>query len=187
MPPLAVATGTGIAYIWHHRRFVALIAIFLCLLQFIWVGYYYWTYYPRLSQRWWQVGFQNAFIKLSEISPQYSRVFINNTYEPSLIRFLFWAKYPPQKFHHQFTADQPQNNIVSNYNGFSLDGKYFFGNFNKPNWTESLLPNSLYVISQRDNVGGDWDWRTSPPDNVRVLFTSTTWDDSPIFYLVTRK
>ncbi len=187
VPPLAVATGTGIAYIWHHRRFVALIAIFLCLLQFIWVGYYYWTYYPRLSQRWWQVGFQNAFIKLSEISPQYSRVFINNTYEPSLIRFLFWAKYPPQKFHRQFTADQPQNNIVSNYNGFSLDGKYFFGNFNKPNWTESLLPNSLYVISQRDNVGGDWDWRTSPPDNVRVLFTSTTWDDSPIFYLVTRK
>jgi len=185
IPPLAVVIGAGI-YQFKKPTLISII-FFLISIQLVWAGYYYWTYYPRVSQRWWQVGFKDAFVKLSEISPQYSRVFINNTYEPSLIRFLFWTNYPPKQFHRQFIVDQPQDNIVPNYNGFSLDGKYFFGNFNKSNWTEFLLPNSLYVISQRDNVAGNWDWRVSPPDNIQVLFTSTAWDDSPIFYLVTRK
>ena len=52
---------------------------------------------------------------------------------------------------------------------------------------ESLLPNSLYVISQRDNVAGDWDWRRTPPDNIQVLFTSTNAYNQPILYLVARK
>ena len=186
IPPLAVAIGAGI-YQFKKSTLVSAAIVFLISIQLVWVGYYYWVYYPRVSQRWWQVGFQNAFAKLSEISTQYSRVFINNTYEPSLIRFLFWTKYSPVAFHRQFTTDQAQKEIAPYYDGFTLDGKYFFGNFTETNWPSHLLPGAVYLVSQRDNIGGGWDWRTSPPDNVQVLFTSTTWDDSPIFYLVTRK
>ncbi len=188
IPPLAVATGAGLFLV---MRKLPKILNFLLLLffvtYFVWLGHYYVAHYAKASWRWWHVGYQTALQSLSTLAPNYSRVFINNTYEPSLIRFLFWTNYPPAKFHRQFTVDQPQDNIVPNYNGFSLDGKYFFGNFNKPNWTEFLLPNSLYLISQRDNVAGDWDWRRTPPDNIRVLFTSTNAYDQPILYLVTKK
>ena len=188
IPPLAVATGAGLLLVIRKLpKFLNLLLLLLFTVYFIWLSHYYVVHYAKSSWRWWQVGFEQSMRQLDKLSPQYSRVFINNTYEPSLIRFLFWTSYSPGKFQRQFTVDQPKDNIVPNYNGFSLDGKYFFGNFNKSNWTEFLLPNSLYLISQRDNVAGDWDWRRTPPSNIRVLFTSTNAYDEPILYLVTKK
>ncbi|KKU03488.1 MAG: hypothetical protein UX99_C0005G0018 [Candidatus Amesbacteria bacterium GW2011_GWB1_47_26] len=187
IPPLAVATGTGLLLVLQKLpRILNILLVLLFTVYIAWLGHYYVAHYAKSSWRWWHVGFEQAMVQLNKLSPQYSRVFINNTYEPSLIRFLFWTNYSPAKFHRQFTVDQPQDNIVPNYNGFSLDGKYFFGNFNKSNWTEFLLPNSLYLISQRDNVAGDWDWRRTPPDNIRVLFTSTNAYDQPVLYLITK-
>lgn len=188
IPPLAVATGAGLLLVMQKLpKILNLLLLVFFITYFVWLSHYYVDHYAKSSWRWWHVGFATALTELEKISPQYSRVFINNTYEPSLIRFLFWTNYSPAKFQRQFTVDQLQVNIVPNYDGFSLDGKYFFGNFNKPNWTEFLLPNSLYLISQRDNVAGDWDWRRTPPDNIRVLFTSTNAYDQPILYLVTKK
>lgn len=188
IPPLTVATGTGLLLVIRKLpKFLNLLLLLLFTVYFLWLSHYYVVHYAKSSWRWWQVGFEQAMHQLGEISPQYSRVFINNTYEPSLIRFLFWTSYSPAKFQRQFAVDQPKDNVVPNYNGFSLDGKYFFGNFNKSNWTEFLLPNSLYLISQRDDVAGDWDWRRTPPGNIRVLFTSTNAYDQPVLYLVTKK
>lgn len=183
IPPLAVAMGVGFSLI-RRKRFLAYLYLLLFAFQFIWTAHYYIVHYPVSSWRWWDVGYKGAMLKLNELSPNYSRVFINNTYEPSLIRFLFWTGYSPEKFHQQFTIDQPQKNIVPNYDGFSLDDKYFFGSFSK---SVTLLPNSLYLISQRDDVGGDWDWRKSPPDGVKVLYASTNPDGFPILYLITKK
>ena len=155
------------------------------------VGFYYFSDYPILSWRWWQIGYRDTFQQLSHLDSSYSRVFINNTYEPSLIRFLFWTRYPPSKFHRFFTLDQPTDGIITGYDGFSLEDKYFFGQFSPVSpdsgITRSYLPGALYLVSQRDDVGGDWDWRTSPPANVSVLYTSTNQADQPLFYLVTRK
>ena len=181
IPPLAVASGAGLLLVIQKLpKILNLLLLAIFIVYFMWLSHYYVFHYAKSSWRWWHVGYAAALTELNRLSPQYSRVFINNTYEPSLIRFLFWANYPPAKFQRQFTVDQPQDNIVPNYNGFSLDGKYFFGNFNKSNWTEFLLPNSLYLVSQRDNVAGDWDWRLPPPDNIRVLFTSTNAYNQPI-------
>ncbi len=192
VPPLAVATGAGLYQLIRiipKKATLPLLVIysFLFVFQFAWVAHYYLIHYSQDSWRWWHVGYKSAMQQLAGQADNYGRVFINNSYEPSLIRFLFWTAYPPAKFHSQFVIDQPQDNIAPNYNGFSLDGKYFFGNFNKSNWTEFLLPNSLYLISQRDNVAGDWDWRKTPPDNIRVLHASTNAFDSPILYLITKK
>ncbi len=184
IPPLTIAIGTGLSQI--KNRFLIFAIYLLIFLQLIWVGYYYLNHYSKQSWRWWAVGYEDSLTALNKLSPDYSRVFINNTYEPSLIRFLFWTKYDPVKFHKEFTIDQPTKNIVTNYDGFSLDGKYFFGNFAKNDWMNTLLPNSLYMISQRDNVAGDWDWRKTPPVGVKVLFTSTNAYDQPIFYLITK-
>lgn len=145
IPPLAVAIGTGIGQI--KNRLILSAFILILILQLIWVGYFYINHYSKQSWRWWQTGFKQTMSEVSKISPNYSRVFFNNTYEPSLIRFLFWTKYSPDRFHRIFQQDKPEDNIVSGYDGFTLDGKYFFGKFNKNGLT---LPNSLYIVSQRD-------------------------------------
>ena len=187
VPPLAVGIGTGVIWLFRRWKVPAILLLAVCLFQFTWSAYYYWVHYSRLSWRWWNSGFKQAMIQLNKLSPQYSRVFINNTYEPSLIRFLFWTKYSPVTFHRQFTTEQVQKEIVPYYDGFTVDGKYFFGNFTEANWPSHLLPGAVYLISQRDNVGGDWDWRKTPPEGVRVLFTSTNLYDQPILYLVAKR
>ena len=184
IPPLAVAMGAGFLQLPKSLGYFLLL---LLTINFIWVGHYYVVHYPKDASVWWHVGYKDVLTKLANISPDYSRVFINNTYEPSLERFLFWTKYSPALFHKSFIIDKPQAEVVPNYNGFTLDGKYYFGNFSKTDYRSYLIPGSLYLISQRDNVDGDWDWRVSPPDNITVLATSTNLSNQPLFYLITRK
>lgn len=193
--PLAVSTAYGLSWVFSKIRSPArgLIIVGFTLLfifHFAGVAQYYLEVYPIRSRAWWQVGYKQTMAEVSRYSPEYSRVLINNTYEPSLIRFLFWTSYPPAKFHTNFTLDQEVTGIVTNYNGFTLDGKYFFGAFSKESsgsFTTRMLPGSLYVISQRDDIPGGWDWRTTPPDRVRVLSTITDYANQPLFYLVTRQ
>jgi len=135
------------------------------------------------------VGYKQALTQVKRLQADYRFVFINNTYEPALIRYLFYTDFPPARFHHQFTLDQAQPDIAPGYDGFALGQTVFFGTFStiarEADWSQRLLPGALYVISQRDEVGGDWDWRANPPAGVKVLFTSTDPTGLPLFYLVT--
>lgn len=195
VPPLAVAIGAGSAFLWDilssRTRQLVLPAIWLALaLQFVFVAHYYLVHYPAESWRWWHVGFKSIMRQIPDHSATFSRVFINNTYEPALIRFLFYTRFPPAEFHRQFTGDEPSPNIVSGYDGFALGSKYYFGSFSaevKTKLEDYLLPDSLYLVSQRDDIPGDWDWRSSPPAGVRVIGASVDPGNHPLLYLVTRK
>jgi hypothetical protein len=191
LPPLVLAIAAGILSFINMFKTQLLKSsvntLVLCVISinFIWVGHYYFKHYVPDSWRWWHVGFKNAMLDVAKIQGDYSRVFINNSYEPSLIRYLFYTSYSPSKFQRLFTIDQPQKEIVPGYDGFTIDGKVFFGTFSSSQ--KILFPGSLYVVSQRDDVGGDWDWRTSPPSEVKVLSTSTNSFNQPILYLITKK
>ena len=187
MPPLIVAAGAGLTQVWELRKWLGVLALLAIVAVFTQNAYVYAVYYRANSWRWWHVGYESAIKKLAVLAPGYDRVFINNTYEPALIRFLFWSGYPPDKFHSQFTSDQSQVDIMPNFDGFTLDGKYFLGKFNQKDWIRFIQPGSLYLISQRDDVGGDWDWRKTPPDEIKVLHTAVNLYDEPILYLVTRR
>lgn len=190
--PLTVLASAGVQAAWRRVTLwpVRLAALGLFASVLLMTGLHYWTDYPKNSWVWWQYGYKASLTHLTKIAPDYSRVFINNTYEPALIRFLFWSAYPPARFHSTFRLDQEIPEIMPNYNGFSLDDKYFFGQFSAPAQKTGIsnffLPGALYLISQRDDVAGDWDWRTSPPSGVRVLHTSVTPFGAPLFYLVTK-
>lgn len=191
---IIIATGLTSTFATLYRllwgRLTLAVVTLIVVFSLIRVSYYYFADYPSLSWRWWQPGYKSAITVLASLAPNYSRVFINNSYEPSLIRFLFWTRYPPAKFHANFTLDQPLTHIAPEYDGFTLDGKYFFGSFSSQAHTDGVgnhfLPGALYLISQRDDVGGDWDWRSSPPSNVSVLHTVVDPNGQPLFYLVSR-
>jgi hypothetical protein len=190
LPPICLAVAWGILKL-GKTKFLLSVICFLIALNFVWVSYYYINNYPKASWQWWHVGFAPIMKELSRLDSQYSRVFINNTYEPSLERFLFWTKYPPDKFHKNFVADQWINEIAPGYNGFKLGEKYYFGDFSDSAKQKQInnvfRSDSLYVVSQRDNVPGNWDWWKAPPSGTKVLAVSKNPLGIPIFYLVTGK
>ncbi|MDP3888602.1 MAG: glycosyltransferase family 39 protein [bacterium] len=189
LPPLTILIGVGISQIFllkHKalRIFSLTIIGVLLVIQVSFFLHQYLFHYNQESWIWWQVGYKEPMTYIADHGSEYDRIFLNNS-EPSLVRFLFWTKYDPVRFQRLFTGDQGQQNILPGFDGFKLD-KYYFGTLSKEGKLDALLdPKTLYLISQKAEVPGDWDWRTSPPAGVKVLMTSTSPTGSPLFYLVT--
>lgn len=181
IPPLVVIMAWG--FTWtvslitpRLRRLGMLAMLTFIAIQLVGVSYYYLNIYRLLSWRWWNVGFKDAMTQVAIEAPRYHQVFINNTYEPSLTRFLFWTKYSPVQFQKEFITDVPTPNIVPGYDGFRFADRYYFGSFNtRP---RIMQPNSLYVLSQRDDP--------DPSVGTELLHTSTNGLFEPIFYLATK-
>ncbi len=185
VPPLVYFSSVGLVKIWNNRRLIGVLVICFLLIELSFYQERYWDHYRFESWRWWHMGYKEIMVSLNEIQDKYQRIFINNTYEPSLTRFLFWTKYDPHEFQDRFTSDKPTDNILDNFNGFTL-GKIYFGTVKKNGTVPQFVkPGDLYLVSQRDEVGGDWDWRTTPPKEIKVIKTVTNPYDQPIFYLVT--
>lgn len=171
--------------------YVFLLVIFIFNFTF-YLHQYFW-HYPQESWRYWAYGYQEAMQGINQLEKNYDQVLINNTYEPSLLWFLFWRQYPPQDFRKNLTDLQYQKNILPGFDAFKLD-KFYFGKisdeFVKQGGVAKVLnenKNSLFLVSQTKEVGGDWDWRKSPPGEIKVLKTITNPYDQPIFYLVTHE
>jgi len=190
IPPLMYTIGVGFYKIYKHSKIIMLV-LSLCLVgELILTSHYYLIHYPKVSWKWWHVGYEQMVTSVGKNQANYSRTVINNTYEPALIRYLFYSTYDPNLFHRNFKKDVAEKNILPQYDGFTLDNKTFFGSFNETaskSWDSRLLPNTLYIVSQRDDVGGDWDWRTSPPSGIKIIDTITNPYNEPIFYLIARQ
>lgn len=193
IPPITILSAYGLVQLIElakkKKTVLSLLFIVCCLLLFNFSFYLhrYYVHYSKETWRWWHFGYKEAMTYVGENQDKYERVFLNNTYEPSLLRFLFWTQYDPTRFHQEFTVDQPQENILPGFDGFRLE-KFYFGTLNEEGSFDQILsPKTLYLVSQKQEVGGDWDWRKEPPSEVRVLKTVTNPFGEPLFYLVTGK
>lgn len=198
IPPIMVISSLGIIYGVGllKSKLKKTVFVFLLLL-FFFGGFFaylhrYFVHYPIESWRWWHVGYKEAMSFIKEHADEYRLIVINNTYEPALLHFLFETGYDPVKFQKEFKVDKPQANILPGIDGFSIGEKYYFGTLNQEardtgGFPTILTTDMLYLVSQEKEVGGDWDWRKSPPARVKVLKTVTNPYDEPIFYLVTHE
>ncbi len=193
LPPLIFLASLGIDGVLNYKlprmlKKATLLSLGLVfVLQFGFYIHEYWIHYPKESWRWWQVGYKEALEFMKNEEKNYDILAFNNTYEPSLIRFLFWWKYPPERFLKEFKEDKEKKDILPGFNGFSLEDKYFFGSAkDSPGGVSSFVkPNMLYLVSHQDEVGGDWDWEDNPPEGIKVLKTIRNPYGEPIFYVVT--
>jgi 4-amino-4-deoxy-L-arabinose transferase-like glycosyltransferase len=190
LPTLILFSSLGVLHLlkgkkkWLKSLFLSIIFCFL-LIEMIFYLHQYYVHYPKDSWRWWQYGYEKTMVYIKENQLDYEKVLINSTYEPALVRFLFWTKYDPARFHQEFTGDEAQENILPGFDGFKVD-KFYFGSLNKEgSLGEILSPRTLYLISQEEEVPGDWDWRKEPPSGVKVLNAVTNPMGEPLFYLVT--
>ena len=187
--PLILISAAGTTYLFENLnkqvfKTAFLVIVLVGLVNLATYFHQYWVHYPKDSWRWWQIGFKEGMGFIAANQNNFEKILINNTYEPALIRFLFYTKYEPAKFHQNFSGDQPKKQILSGFDGFSLENKFFFGT-KTVEFPKILDSKTLYLVSQRDEVPGDLDYRAEPPANVKVLKTVTNPFGEPIFYLLT--
>lgn len=161
--PLAYFSAQGIGFLNNLKFKYCLLSIIGLIFIFEFLNYqnYYWLDYRRESWRWWQYGYKEAMLEIDSLSSGFDKVLIENTYEPSLIRYLFWSKTDPQKV---FALKDEMNQNIDGFNGFCLDKRMCFVDFGSlVNKSNLIAKNRLYFISQKQNIGGDWDWSVNPP------------------------
>jgi len=200
MPTCLIITAFGLTFFisWVKKHCVKSIRILIYLIisgffifNFTTYLHQYFHHYPQDSWRYWAYGYKEIMVELNKNQNTYQKVFLNNNYEPSILWFLFWTKYSPQKFHQEFNGGKIEENLVTGWAGFRLD-KFYFGHLTS-DWQKQggilRLINenqkSLFLITQEREVGGDWDWEKNPPQGIKVLKTVRNPYQQPIFYLVT--
>lgn len=190
-PPVAILSGMGLSWLIDNRKLIvtrviiAIVAI-LFIFNVTFYLYRYYVHYGPESWRWWHVGFKEAMQYMDSVDEKYSMVGFNNTYEPSLIRFLFWNKIDPADFQSRYKQTLTNGEVFPGYDGFKFTNKYFFGSSSKP-IQEILPPGTLYMVSARDEVPGDWDWSVNPPGGIKTLKTIRNPRNEPIFYVVVKE
>lgn len=191
--PLVILSGYGLFQLIEALKKSKKIIIPLFLISillffnFLFYLHYYFLYYPQEAWRYWHYGYKQIMEELKTEENNYQEILINNSYEPSTLHYLFWTQYPPERFQERFITDRPTENILPGFNGFNFDNLYF-GYSQETNWWDKILTKErLYLASQEKDVGGDWDWRETPPAGVKVLKTVTNPYHQPIFYLVTHE
>lgn len=204
LPPLVIVTAIGVhnLFTWlkiSPRRvagwtlpgwdflFIGLFTTALILnISAYW--YRYSAHYKLESARHWHFGYQEIGQKLSPLVDSSNRIFINNTYEPSLLKVAFFTQYPPVKFQKDFTTDIPEENIVKGFNGFKMGNKFYFGNArNLDDLYKLLNQGDIYLVAQGQEVPGDWDWSKEPPTELKTLEHVKDVFGNPLLYLITSR
>lgn len=165
--PLMIIIALGIP----KNKYLLSILFLLFIFNFVFFMHRYFIHFPN-EWRAWHFGYKEALTYIKENGKDYDKIVINNSYEPSLIRFLFWTSYDPSKLHNNFTGDSPS--------GFSLE-KYYFGNLGGP--VESLLDKkTLFMASARDDITNP---ETLKNSNIKLLKQVNSPTGEPVFYLLT--
>lgn len=186
--PLVLIIGLGLAKLFERKsllfRLMTLIVFSTLLLSIVFYLHQYYYHYPKDSWQYWQYGYEQIFKKLKQIDSSYSKVVINNNHDPVLLRFLFWTKADPTWLRQNFVDDKTISEILPGFDGFNV-GKYYFGSFNdKTKFTSSLNKETLYLVFQKDEIPGDWDWSKSPPSGIKVLELVKNPLGDPYIYLL---
>lgn len=188
LTPLAMLVGLGgdniLSLIKKIRmKYLSFILIVLAVFNISFYLHRYFNHYGNESWRAWHFGFKETFQYVDMNQNSYEKILINNTYEPSLIRFLFWSGYDPVMFHQKFTGDEISKNVTTSFDGFKLGDKFYFGKVNGP-YEEVIDNKTLYVASARDDI-------TSPDTlndkRVNLLKTVYAPTGEPVFYIITGK
>lgn len=191
IPVLTIISALGIYQLFSvvkdkYKNSFLSVVILVLVLNFSGYWYEYSTHYRYQSARHWHYGYQQIMTDLKPYLDDANFVYINNTYEPSLLRFTFFTGFEPTKFQEMFINDVPDQQINTYFNGFSLGEKYHFGRIDDyQNLTQLLEEGDIYLAVQGDEVPGDWDWSENPPGGIKTLSVVKDVFGNPLFYLLT--
>lgn len=164
-----------------------MLSFFVLLFLINLAGYWhrYENHYRFESARVWNYGYEPIFTQLKSYDKGLGKIYINNTYDPALLRFAFYTKLSPKEFQKQFNSDVPVNNVLPGFNGFRFGDRYFFGQIDRyENLSGLLQSGDLYLAVQGKEIPGDWDWSKDPPVGITALTTVRNFQNEPLMYLL---
>jgi hypothetical protein len=188
LPPLIILSALGFEFLITNSKTIikrVFNAAFLLFMIFdvSFFMYNYFEIWPTETWRYWQYGYKDVITYVKSVDSSYQKVFLNNTYEPMLPRFLFWYDYDMNLFHEQFRDDKHIANIYPGFNGFKLGDKFYFGELVKP--IERLAQNgNLVVASAEKDATNPSIFATNP--NLDLLYYNESPTHVPIFYVFTK-
>jgi len=138
--------------------------------------------WPKQSWRAWQYGFKEVGSYVRANEGRYERVFLNNTYEPMLTRFLFWYGYDMELFQKTFEDDKHIEGIYPGFNGFKLGEKYYFGELVKPIETLAKEGN-LIVASTEKDVSNPYIFDNPELTLLDIIYSP---EHTPLFYIYSK-
>jgi hypothetical protein len=146
LPTFQIFVGVGLLTSWNYlqkgnqyvRKGIYIILPVFMLFNFV---YYMNNYYVQMNReysKYWQYGYKQAVAYASENYEKYDRMVVSTKLEQPHIFFLFYIKYPPEKYlHHGGTYS---GGFAEERNKFE---KYEFRKFNLE--TEHLPGKTLYI------------------------------------------
>lgn len=169
-----------------YKQIIFYLSILLFSVSLIYYFHRFIDHYKFESANFWDYGYEGIFNQLSQIQSDYDTVYINNNFQPALLRFAFFTKLPPAEFQKIFTTDNPDSYHSEYFDGFKLGNKYYFGSLkDKDKISEILDQKTIYLAVQGNEVPGDWNWNIDPPSKIKVLGSQNDVFKKPLFYLVT--
>jgi 4-amino-4-deoxy-L-arabinose transferase-like glycosyltransferase len=188
LPPLMILCATGARYLLLSRLGKVILGGLATLLVFNLLSYSHelFAHYPKDQFRYWHYGYKETTLALKESGC--ARVYINNSHDPFLLRYLFWMKIEPAWFQKNFAGDQQAEKIGHYFRGFSL-GENYFGRIEAEDKLtairEILKEEGTCVIAfQKDEIPGDWNLEESPFDGIEVLKLVKNPLSEPYIYLL---
>lgn len=167
----------------NYKKTFNISFVILSLLALIFYWHRYSSHYRFLSFRNWQYGYETVMTNIPKLSGT-NKLFINNTYEPSLQKFLFYSKYSPKEFQKIFIDDITKDNIYKNISGFKLGENIIFISPNNTDIPALLNAGDMYIAVQGKDIPGDWNWVIDPPKNIDILVNSNDEFGKPLIYLL---
>lgn len=180
MFPVAIMVALGWSNLKSNWLRMAMVIVLMGEVAFF--QYYYWNYYRNESWRWWHTGYKEAISWVKDNQSEFDHIYLNNSYEPTLGRYLFWTKYDPVKI--KEIGDAVDSELEYG-RGYCLnDQKTCLTKFYPKIDYDNLPKDTLLMLSAEKDVGSGWDWRVSPPSGVKLWKTIENYQNEPIFYLV---
>jgi hypothetical protein len=171
----ALGAGAVISHLkWKYLRFAGALALLLTLAVSLklYLGNYY-TDYPKRSAIDWEYGMKQV-VEYVNSHPEYHRIYMTAERHQPYIFFLYYLKYPVDKFQESVVYNQT---ISRSYNLVSSFDKYHFGDWGEPR-ESSPNPGVLYVVTPSEYDGLRYKAIFKVKDLVKYP------DNSSAFYLV---
>lgn len=196
LPPLIIISALGLFQfkklitIKKLAAFSAAVFSGALLLNFVLYFHQYSAHYRYTTTQYWHYGYREIFSKLKPYLKDEGRIFVNNTYEPSLRKFAFYTQLPPTRFHQYFKGDQVKEDLLPHFNGFKFGSRYYFGQVQpdgksaNARLSELLDSDDIYLAVQGVEAPGDWDWSQEPPSGFESLGSVSNVHGDPLFHLI---
>lgn len=169
--PLTIIIALGLWKLLQKFNLKIILALVLAIYTWQLARYLheYYVHYPQVYPSAWEYGFDQVVQYTESHKSDYNQILVTNKYDQPYILFLFYSKYPPEKFqfHHQLTVRDKFNfSTVNTYD------KYTFMN---TNWDKVHdLHHSLIIAAPED----------IPDQGVNIVKTIYFPNGKPAFKIV---